>query len=605
MNQFHRSLGCLSAPAAAAAVLLLLASPPVPAGLSLAGSRAFVADPVDGTLTVLDLDTMAPAGPPIPGIGASFIGASTTSGDRLFLLDAAAGLLRVFDTDTLAVIDEEPLGVSPRSCVLAPDETRLFVACEGSRDLWIYRPDEASAFRAADLSPRRPTALAAVPGGTDVLVLFGAEGELGFFRTSDNRMEDAFLDVGEGARFLLPSPDGALLTVLGDSLHSKVDLGLREVVATAASEAKYAAATARRWRAWGAGVDSDGDPILHEFDLGAAVPESVLVPVGQEAAAILLSPDDLSAWFCFPGVGEVREMALGDSSFTGRFAALGSAPSSLAARFTPAPERGCLVPTRVEIRDAGEGRVSLRAEGWFDDGGGSPDFAGAATVRIPGRFTRSSVLREGRGGWFEAAEGDLQLSLRPEGGGSSRGRFRLTIPSLIGSVTTPDGWLQLLLQVAGMPDSRCVLTPMGGGFSLGTGRGHLRTPGFYPLKATFLSAPGRPDQLALKCVFATSGTPPGEDDVVRLRMGEGSAIDLPGSLFRRRGPLWTYDSGPGSSRLALRIDYARGRIAIRATGLGLSIHEAGTLDLLFDAGLGDGLLGVRVRPGGLGGRRTY
>jgi serine/threonine-protein kinase len=101
---------------------------PTAVALSPDGSRAYVTNNSDGTVSVIDTATATPIGQPIPVGEQPQDVVTSPDGKRVYVTNTRSAAVSVIDAGTDAVVSTVKVGRFPGSVAIAPDGSRLYVA---------------------------------------------------------------------------------------------------------------------------------------------------------------------------------------------------------------------------------------------------------------------------------------------------------------------------------------------------------------------------------------------------------------------------------------------------------------------------------------------
>jgi YVTN family beta-propeller protein len=97
------------------------------------GSKVYVTNGGDGTVSVIDTATDTVIDPPIPVGGGPFGVEVTPDGSKVYVTNGSDGTVSVIDTATDTVIATIPVGLGPFGVAVTPDGSKVYVANSGRR----------------------------------------------------------------------------------------------------------------------------------------------------------------------------------------------------------------------------------------------------------------------------------------------------------------------------------------------------------------------------------------------------------------------------------------------------------------------------------------
>ncbi|MGE3284776.1 MAG: beta-propeller fold lactonase family protein [Pseudonocardia sp.] len=195
------------------------------------GSRAYVANLGDDTVSVLDAMTLAPVGTPIVVGDAPNSLALSADGTRLYVSDTRSDSVTIVDTGAARAVATVAVGAFPDGIALSPDGRRLYVG--NAEDDTVSVVDTATQAVVGRPIPvgRRPYGLALAPDGATLYVSAFDSDELTAVDTARNAVAWT-VAVGDGPLNLAVARDGSRIYVTNtlDGSLSVVDAASRTTV---------------------------------------------------------------------------------------------------------------------------------------------------------------------------------------------------------------------------------------------------------------------------------------------------------------------------------------------------------------------------------------
>lgn len=275
-----------------------------PSGIAFSrdGSRAYVANYADGTLTVINTATMARIGSPIKvkvlpdsiavsadgthlyvlGLDAATnagkavavntatgkeVGAPIAvgpnpsgiavhpDGTRVYVTNGGDGTVTVIDTATLAVTGAPiTVGANPTAIAIAPNGSRAYVTNGGANTVTVIDMATGAAVGSPIAVGVLPVGIALSPDGSRAYIANSNAGTVSVINTATNTLVGAAIPVGANPQAISMSPDGARVYVIGaDGAMSVIGTATNTVVGPPLSVG---------WRPYGLAVNSDGSRIF-------------------------------------------------------------------------------------------------------------------------------------------------------------------------------------------------------------------------------------------------------------------------------------------------------------------------------------------------------
>ncbi|MFD0207104.1 MULTISPECIES: YncE family protein [Saccharothrix] len=214
---------------------------PYGVGVAFDGTRAYVTNVRDDTLTVIDtptntVDAAVPVGDGPAGVVVS------PSGGHVYVSNYAAGTVSVVDAATLTTTETIPVGANADGIAITPDGKRLYVAHDVVGAGTVSVVDTTTNTELADLpTGNTPTAVAVTPDGTKLVVVNKFSNNVAIVDTTSNTVTGtipvSFIPHGiaispNGHRAYVTNSEGHSLSVVDlDALTSiaQVPVGSRPI----------------------------------------------------------------------------------------------------------------------------------------------------------------------------------------------------------------------------------------------------------------------------------------------------------------------------------------------------------------------------------------
>ena len=328
--------GSSSGPAAATPVVtetIGVGDSPIGVAVSPDGTRAYVTNDGDGTVSVIDTSTNTvidtiPVGSNPRGVAVS------PDGTRAYVTNDGDGTVSVIDTSTNTVIDTIPVGSNPRGVAVSPDGTRAYVtngtppnplvAGSGSGQLSVIDTTIGAVTATTDVGAF-PSLVAISPSGQSVYVINQRSpiifiGVLGISRLSvidtTTGAVTATTDVGDSPSGLAVSPDGsrAFVATAGDNRVSVIDTSTNTVIDTipVGSNPRGLAVSPDGIRAY---TTNSSDNTVSVIDTSTNTVIDA-IPVGFNPRAVAVSPDSKNGYVTNLDDNSVSVLALRPPVFT-------------------------------------------------------------------------------------------------------------------------------------------------------------------------------------------------------------------------------------------------------------------------------------------------
>jgi DNA-binding beta-propeller fold protein YncE len=620
--------------AAALSAALLAASAGRVWGTGESSCRAYVVNQGSGDVSVVDLETMTVLGPAIELDGTLTGGAANPSGDRFWVSAqniqtqgqgdllgvAGSSPSRVFvlDASLDAVLADPDVGPAPRGIGPRPDGTGAYVACGEERETWLVASpaNTASQVFQEGTSSFLAVDAAVSPDGTKVALVDRDVDRVRILSTTDHSAVGSAFTVNENPLAAAWSEDGAKLVVVGGGGVDILDAATGAALGTfPVSFYTYTDVVVRGAFAFATQEHEDdggqGPAQVRVINL-ATDTLSLAIPLpGNLPTSILVSPDGTTAWVSMADEDLVREVSLVNQNLTGRTVATGDGPVAMgfvaaAGGGTETPIPAWFLPKKVKVSHRGEGRDSLVASGFFDDGGATVDWTDPVTLAVGGFEETFTMAPDPRGTSYRFMGTRVHMKVKPNLNGSSKGTFMMKIGKTTLSDLVPlAGEVDLSFTGGGLEECTGRVRLAAGKYALGKVKGALLEPGFFPSKATAKNAAGKPHTLSFQGGFATEGTAPSSPVDVSFSFGGTLSRTIPASAFSGSGGVFTHRSRESGTSLFLKVDHLREKVTVKTRGVDLGTLSGPTLDVVFDAGAGLGGFRNPIRLGTKGTARTY
>lgn len=233
--------------------------------------------------------------------------------------------------------------------------------------------------------------------------------------------------------------------------------------------------------------------------------------------------------------------------------------------------QGFLLPTSVRRKMARRPGSwdTLTWKGILDTGTESARFSGSSTAWVGGVRVTLPPFSPERGGKLKSRSGPVDVTLEPRSGGGSRCEATVRLKGSDVAKVGPDDPVTVRFATSDL-DIACTCTLSSGRYAIGTGgvaEGVILPLSF---RATLAGA-GRDSFTATFAV--PQGDPDGPVPDVRIAVGPAYDVTLPGTSFRRVGPLWSAAAAGG--RPAVTFDPRRGLVTVKAKKASLGEFAAG------------------------------
>ncbi|MFI9009387.1 cytochrome D1 domain-containing protein [Actinosynnema sp. NPDC053489] len=205
---------------------------PYGVGVAFDGTRGYVTNVRDDTLTVIDtptntVDAAVPVGDGPAGVVVS------PSGGHVYVSNYAAGTVSVVDAATLTTTETIPVGANADGIAITPDGRRLYVAHDVVGAGTVTVVDTTTNTAVTDIpTGDTPTAVAVTPNGAKLVVVNKFSNNVAVVDTASNAVVGT-VPVGFIPHGVAISPDGARAYVTNSEGHdvSVVDLATLAPVA--------------------------------------------------------------------------------------------------------------------------------------------------------------------------------------------------------------------------------------------------------------------------------------------------------------------------------------------------------------------------------------
>ncbi|ONI80582.1 hypothetical protein ALI22I_45765 [Saccharothrix sp. ALI-22-I] len=192
---------------------------PYGVGVAFDGTRGYVTNVRDDTLTIIDtptntVDAAVPVGDGPAGVAVS------PSGGHVYVSNYLAGTVSVVDTATLTTTETIPVGANADGVAMRPDGKRLYVAHDVVGPGTVSVVDTTTNTKIADIpTGNTPTAVAVTPDGAKLVVVNKFSNNVAVVATASNTV------IGTVPVSFIPhgvaiSPDGARAYVTNSENHT-------------------------------------------------------------------------------------------------------------------------------------------------------------------------------------------------------------------------------------------------------------------------------------------------------------------------------------------------------------------------------------------------
>ncbi|MEV1113506.1 YncE family protein [Actinosynnema sp. NPDC049800] len=192
---------------------------PYGVGVAFDGTRGYVTNVRDDTLTIIDtptntVDASVPVGDGPAGVVVS------PSGGHVYVSNYLAGTVSVVDAATSTTTETIPVGANADGIAIAPDGRRLYVAHDVAGPGTVSVVDTATNAKVADIpTGNTPTAVAVTPDGAKLVVVNKLSNTVSVVDTASNAVIGA-VPVSFIPHGVAISPDGARAYVTNSEGHS-------------------------------------------------------------------------------------------------------------------------------------------------------------------------------------------------------------------------------------------------------------------------------------------------------------------------------------------------------------------------------------------------
>ena len=192
---------------------------PYGVGVAFDGTRGYVTNVRDDTLTVIDtptntVDAAVPVGDGPAGVVVS------PSGGHVYVSNYLAGTVSVVDAATLATTETIPVGANADGIAITPDGKRLYVAHDVVGPGTVSVVDTTTNTEVADIpTGNTPTALAVTPDGAKLVVVNKFSNNVAVVDTASNAVLGT-IPVSFIPHGIAISPDGGRAYVTNSEGHS-------------------------------------------------------------------------------------------------------------------------------------------------------------------------------------------------------------------------------------------------------------------------------------------------------------------------------------------------------------------------------------------------
>jgi len=553
-------------------------------------------------VSALDAGTLQPLHAAIPVDTSPQAVAVSPDHARVYSGNVATGLEGLSSVTAIDATTNTPIttvdfdtGDGVSDIAVAPDDTLVYASIAGTEQVEVL---DASTFGSTELQlfPEATTApdIEALDVATDGLALFAldvANATLVKASPADGSTL-ATVPVSAAAHEVKVSTDGATIIVVGDDAAQFFTTATLAPVPGAftpdlGTQVDVAVAGPRAWVLDRAGPSID----VYTMATGA-FERSIALPSGPAVNGIAVLSDASRAFVADAG-GTVTAVDL-TTGTAGPSGAAGASPRRVALNAvvqsppppppsTEIPVVSYFLPRTVAVKLRGAGKDTLVASGFYDDGGGSPTYTDPVTVDVGGFARTFTLTKKGRGFVFKDAS--VRFAIVPNLKGSSRGRFRMRIArTTLAGLIDPSAAVEFHFRGTGLPDALGKVGLTGGRYRLGRVRGALIEPPFFPATVRARLGGQGLDVLSFRGGFASNGQTPAA--LASVRFDFGPTFTRTFTDLARTGDAFTLSQKKGTAQVAVKVDFLREVILVKAKHVELGPLTAPTVDVVLDAGAG-------------------
>lgn len=290
------------------------------------GTRAYVANLMDGTVSVISTATNTVIATIPTGNGPSSV-ALSPNGTRAYASNYTAGTVSVINTATNTVISTIKVGANPYSVAISPDGTRLYANNAGSNTVSVVNT-ATNAVVATIPVGSAPLTTAFNATGSRAFVANAYDDTITVIDTATNKVVGSPISVGDYPVGLAVSPDGTRLYVTNTRANTI------SVINTATNAVSATLAVGNH--PVGVAVSADGKKvyIVNEYDDSLSILDTTTntvvgsKPTGDMPFAVALSADGSRAYVTNRGNNNVSVISL---AVAGNGAPVATAPPTVGA----------------------------------------------------------------------------------------------------------------------------------------------------------------------------------------------------------------------------------------------------------------------------------
>jgi YVTN family beta-propeller protein len=409
---------------------------------------AYVANEIDGDVSVIDTATNTVAGPDID-VGATPAAiAITPDGSRAYVVNAGGDDVSVIDTATNTVTGPDiAVGSGPVAIAVAPDGARAYVANGGANDVSVIDTATNTLARSDIAVGAGPVAIAITPAGSTAYVANAFDDDVSVIDTATNALAGPDIAVGAlpGAIAITPNGARAYVVNVADDDVSVIDLATNTLAGPdiAVGDNPVAIAiTSDGARAYVANAFDDDVSVIDTATNTLAGPD---IAVGDFPRAIAITPNGARAYVVNAFDDDASVIDTATNALAGPDIAVGDLPRAIAIVPNQPPVAelaadsltasvGDPVAFDASASSDDEGIASYRFD--FGDGSfaSSDDPARTHAYADPGTYDATVTVDDGEGcpgfvftGQTASCNGPSEVASDPVGVGVRAFRLRVTI----------------------------------------------------------------------------------------------------------------------------------------------------------------------------------
>ncbi|MEU2281550.1 IPT/TIG domain-containing protein [Streptomyces sp. NPDC013178] len=279
-----------------------------PLGVAVApdGGRAYVANRMSNTVSVIDTATDTVTATIATGAGPSMV-AFSPDGTRAYVTLNNDGTVGVIDTTTLTVTATVPVGAGAVGVAVTPDGSRIYVTSQAAGVVSVI--NAATLTVVGTLAAAAPVGVAVSPDGTRAYVACTGDGTVSVIDTATDTIISSIL-VGDVPVLVAFAPDGAraYVSTAGEHVVRVIDTATDTVTASipVGTGPRVVAVSPDGAAAYVACIDDNAVTVIDT----ASNTATGSLPVGQDPTGVALSPDGARLYVTNTADGTVSVIAL-------------------------------------------------------------------------------------------------------------------------------------------------------------------------------------------------------------------------------------------------------------------------------------------------------